>query len=161
MQTTTPATPNVKGGGLLQCAEGLLAIVGIGAAAVFLGVHLSQGDEDTRSQNKHETAMDSIPFALFNIILGLSLVVLFYMAIFEALKVVFQVLRSPLKAVTGAVIAGLFFLSARIINNWKKIKDKKWTGVWEYWVIFASTILYVVGSSVMMFYTGGKFCTGG
>lgn len=161
MQPTTQATPKVKGGGILQCAEGLLAIVGIGAAAVLLGVHLSKGNQDACSKNKHEEAMDSAPFALFNITLGLSLLVLFYMAIFEALKVAFQVLRSPLKAVTGAVIVGLYVLSARIINNWKKIKDKKWTGVWEYWVIFVSAILYVVGSGGMIYFTGGKFCTGG
>ena len=160
MQTTTPAPPKVKGGGIRECGEGLLAIVGIGAAAVLLGIHLSKGNQGTCSTNKYENAMDSAPFVLFNITLGISLFVLFYMAIFEAMKVVFQLVRAPIKAMTGGVIIGLFFLSARIIANWKKIKDKKWTGVWEYWAIFASTIIYVLGSAGMIFKTGGKFCTG-
>jgi hypothetical protein len=162
MQQPPPSTakPQVKGGGVVQCVEGALGMVGVGAAAVLLGVHLSKGNQDTCGTNKYENAMDSAPFVLFNITLGISLIVLFYMAIFEAMKVVFQLIRAPIKAITGGVIIGLFFLSARIITNWKKIKNKKWTGVWEYWAIFASAILYVLGSAGMIYVTGGKFCTG-
>ena len=176
MESVTPITANtqvgLKSGGSIfkakNCLEALAGIVGLGACTVLMGIHMATGNTDecscqsnkVKCKKRPKTAMGSPGFALFNITLGLTLVVIFYSAIFKGLMASLEILKVPLKAMIGGVVVGLFFLSARIITNWKEIKDKKWYVVWEYWVALVGSSALVLTAPPMLYYTKGKICLG-
>ena len=145
----------------MNCGTAGVALVGILACGVLMSVYVSKW-----KQEKQKTRpMDSKMFAIYNITLGLALAVMFYAVLYNALKTVMEVGRTPIKMILGICVCLLFVASARVINNWKGsdgdgIRDKEdFTGVWEMWVLLvAPYILFLAGASAIVF--NPSFCFG-
>ena len=98
---------------LLNCGTTVAALVGLFACGVLMSIFAGKWD----SEKSKEKPMDSKMYAIYNITLGLSLAVMFYAVIFNALKSMMEVGRAPLKIMVGLVVCTLFWISSRVVNR--------------------------------------------
>ena len=103
-------------------------------------------------------------FALYNITLGIALVVMFYAVIYNALKSLMEVGRAPLKMMLGLAVCGLIVISTRVRQKWKNEKgdgyrDKKFTSTWEMWVLLVTPYIFFIAGVVSIVYAP-SLCTG-
>lgn len=146
---------------LLNCGTTVAALVGLFACGVLMSIFAGKWD----SEKSKEKPMDSKMYAIYNITLGLSLAVMFYAVIFNALKSIMEVGRAPLKMMIGLVVGTLFWISSRVMNKWQEdgdsegYRDKKFTSIWEMWVLLIAPYFIFFVGVVAVIYTP-SFCLG-
>lgn len=146
---------------LLNCGTAGAALIGLFACGVLMSIFVAKWN----SMRTEEKAMDSKMYAIYNITLGLSLMVMFYAVIFNALKSMMEVGRAPLKMMVGLVVGTLFWISSRVMNRWKEdgdsegYRDKEFTSIWEMWVLLIAPYFFFLVGVVAVIYTP-SFCLG-
>ena len=145
---------------LLNCGTAGAGLIGLVECGVLMSIYVSKWDDVRKKDNP----MDSEMFALYNITLGVALVVMFYAVIYNALKSLMEVGRAPLKMMLGLVVCGLIVVSARVRQKWKNeegdgFRDKKFTSTWEMWVLLVTPYIFFIAGVVAAVYSP-SFCTG-